>query len=30
MKQSLSDKRLAQAGFQRLEKDGKGGWNKLN
>ena len=30
MKQGLSDKRLAQAGFQRLEKDGKGGWNKLN
>ena len=30
MKQGLSDKRLAQAGFQRLEKDGQGGWNKLN
>jgi hypothetical protein len=30
MKQGLSDKRLAQAGFQRLEKDGQGGWNKIN
>jgi hypothetical protein len=30
MKQAVSDKRLAQAGFQRLEKDGKGGWNKIN
>lgn len=30
MKQSVSDKRLAQAGFQKLEKDGKGGWTKIN
>ncbi len=30
MKQGLSDKRLAQAGFQRLEKDGQGVWNKIN
>ena len=30
MKQGLSDKRLAQAGFQKLEKDGQGGWNKVN
>ena len=30
MKQSLSDQRLARAGFQKLEKDGKGGWNKIN
>ena len=30
MKQGLSDKPLAQAGFQRLEKDGQGGWNKIN
>jgi hypothetical protein len=30
MKQGLSDKRLAQAGFQKLEKDGQGGWNKIN
>ena len=30
MRQSVSDRRLAQAGFQRLEKDGKGGWNKIN
>ena len=30
MKQAVSDKRLAQAGFQKLEKDGKGGWTKIN
>jgi hypothetical protein len=30
MKQGLSDKRLSQAGFQKLEKDGQGGWNKVN
>jgi hypothetical protein len=30
MKQSVSDQRLARAGFQRLEKDGKGGWTKIN
>jgi hypothetical protein len=30
MKESLSDQRLARAGFQKLEKDGKGGWNKIN
>lgn len=30
MRQSVSDKRLAQVGFQKLEKDGKGGWNKIN
>ena len=30
MKQSVNDKRLAQAGFQRLEKDGQGGWTKIN
>ncbi|MEN9652685.1 MAG: hypothetical protein RL303_405 [Verrucomicrobiota bacterium] len=30
MKQSLTDQRLARAGFQRLEKDGQGGWNKIN
>jgi hypothetical protein len=30
MKQGLSDQRLARAGFQKLEKDGQGGWNKLN
>jgi hypothetical protein len=30
MKQGLSDQRLAQAGFQKLEKDGQGGWNKIN
>ncbi|NBR42424.1 MAG: hypothetical protein EBU04_06050 [Verrucomicrobia bacterium] len=30
MKQSVNDRRLAQAGFQKLEKDGKGGWTKTN
>ena len=30
MKQGLSDQRLARAGFQKLEKDGQGGWNKIN
>ncbi len=30
MKQSVSDERLARAGFQRLEKDGQGGWTKIN
>ena len=30
MKQGLSDQRLARAGFQKLEKDGQGGWNKVN
>jgi hypothetical protein len=30
MKQSVSDGRLARAGFQKLEKDGKGGWTKTN
>lgn len=30
MKQGLNDQRLARAGFQKLEKDGKGGWNKIN
>jgi hypothetical protein len=30
MKQSVSDKKLSQAGFQRLEKNGEGGWNKIN
>lgn len=30
MKQSVSDKKLSQAGFQRLEKNDKGGWNKIN
>ncbi len=30
MKQSLSDQRLSQAGFQKLEKNGEGGWTKIN
>ena len=30
MKQSVSDERLARAGFRRLEKDGQGGWTKIN
>jgi hypothetical protein len=30
MKQAVSDKRLAQAGFQKLEKNGEGGWTKVN
>ena len=30
MKQSVSDKKLSHAGFQRLEKNGEGGWNKIN
>ena len=30
MKQGLSDQRLARAGFRKLEKDGKGGWNQVN
>ncbi len=30
MKQGLSDQHLARAGFQKLEKDGQGGWNKIN
>jgi hypothetical protein len=30
MKQSFSDQRLSQAGFQKLEKDGEGGWTKVN
>lgn len=30
MKQSVSDEKLRQAGFQKLEKDGEGGWNKIN
>ena len=30
MKQAVSDKRLAQAGFQTLEKNGEGGWTKVN
>jgi len=30
LKQSVSDERLARAGFQRLEKDGQGGWTKIN
>lgn len=29
MKQSVSDEKLRQAGFQRLEKNGEGGWNKI-
>jgi hypothetical protein len=30
MKGSLNDRRLARAGFRRLEKDGQGGWNQIN
>jgi hypothetical protein len=30
MKQAVSEKRLAQAGFQKLEKNGDGGWTKVN
>jgi len=30
MKQAVSDERLARAGFQGLEKDGQGGWTKIN
>ncbi len=30
MKQAVSEKRLAQAGFQKLEKNGEGGWTKVN
>lgn len=30
MKQSLSDQRLTRAGFQKLEKDGQGGWNRIS
>lgn len=30
MKQSVSDERLARAGFKRLTKDGKGGWTPMN
>jgi hypothetical protein len=30
MKQSVNDQRLARAGFQKLEKDGMGGWTKTN
>jgi len=30
MKQAVSEKRLAQTGFQKLEKNGEGGWTKVN
>jgi hypothetical protein len=30
MKQSFSDERLSRAGFQKLEKNGDGGWTKVN
>lgn len=30
MKQSVSDEKLARAGFKKLEKDGQGGWTQTN
>ncbi|MEI6597587.1 MAG: FmdB family transcriptional regulator [bacterium] len=30
MKQATSDKKLRQAGFRKLEKDGNGGWTEIN
>lgn len=30
MKQATSDKKLRQAGFRKLEKNGNGGWTEIN